>query len=164
MSLLTCLRCLSIMRVYIKLSFWLSCLPPPLPLCVLSEGCVCATWTGSDEMNSSERWGWLWKNWKKARANVTTWAWRELHRYVFAVCRHETVQTLVTSNGFVWAYLSSLLIECVCPGGYQVSTLNSVLHVIYLHGGYNRHVSLIFNLSDFRIKKLPIKHWSRGHL
>lgn len=112
--------------------------PPSVHLYALStdEGCACATWTDSDEMNSSERWEWLWRNWKRARANVTIWAWRELHRYVCYVCvcvllcvRPCTGCSHKYEMGF-WEhiYQDVSFFHCAClPGGYQTSISNAAL-------------------------------------
>lgn len=67
---------------------WLTSFSPSLHLHVLCmyEGCVCVTWTDSEEMSSLAKWEWLWRNWKKARTNATIWAWRGLHRYTRMCC------------------------------------------------------------------------------
>lgn len=97
----------------------------------LYEGCVYVTWTDSGEMNSSEKWEWLWKNWKRARANATIWAWRELHRWVcvwmcvslWMDCSHEC------QVGFCGRiYQAVAYFQCAClPGVYQASISNAAL-------------------------------------
>lgn len=101
------------------------------------EGCVYVTWTDSDEMNSSERWEWLWRNWERVRANATIWAWRELHRYVHA-CMCGSAHTVHINIKWVsvdiYIKMCPISIVHVCPGGYQASIWNAALwSVIDIH-------------------------------